>query len=421
MNLGTLVSGTRLAVGIELTWLGPDNWQAHACQLQRTGGVVTVKQFVAHFTDFATLAGQLGPEPGPVALVLSGRGLVLRTLPGAVTDSVVDSTQLAALLPGANLTDFYYQLSDSSAQTLVALTRLAPVQELLLACVAVKLWVLDVHLGPLGLPALLPYLSVEERQMPLAAGAYLVTLTTDGENLATATVLATEESLARDYMLGGESIPSEQLLAYTAALGLLTDEISSKARPTYLSELGRNRREWQQRRWFNRLRLVLPLSMLLLLLVNLLASQYLQARQAELAQVAGGDRQLLGRLRVAQRTVQQQQAFLKATGWTNPSSNSLCADRLAATLPIGIQLLAINLNPTQTQSGESSHSLSFQVNVVTVKGQCADAQQFNAWLQRLTQQKWTRVVRDQHFAYDYAGGLGTFTFTLLVNPTALYL
>jgi Tfp pilus assembly protein PilN len=156
-----------------------------------------------------------------------------------------------------------------------------------------------------------------------------------------------------------------------------------------------------------------PVGILALLLGNQLASQYLTARQDELSGVTGGTR-----VRAAQRTVGQQQAFLAATCWTRPSVNSLCADRLAATLPAGVQLLTVDINPAQELLGQGTGAAPhFCPGVVTVRGQCASAQQFNAWLQRLTRQPWVRAVRDQNFAYNYAGGLGT--FTLLLDEEAL--
>lgn len=399
------------AVGVELAWQPSGGWLAQVCQLARRGGSVTVQQQAGGIRTLPDLVAALGPEPGPVALALTGRGLVLRTLPG--NGGAPASAQLAALLPGANLTDFYYQYVAGSAQTLVALVRRETVQELLAEWRAAGLWVLDVYLGPLSMATVLPYLTA--RPEPLVAGAYQLTLA--GDTLATATSLPPEELPAQTYQLGDEAVSREQLLAYAAGLGLLADAPAVGHGPE-LAELLHQRAEWAHRRWFLRLRLAVPVSILLLLLGNQLASQQLLARQEELAGTVGGNAQVLAQVRAVQRTVAQQQDFLRATGWTRPSVTSLCADRLAATLPAGLQLLTVDIQPAQANASEPTHGLRFRANVLTVRGQCRNAQQFNAWLQRLTGQPWIRAVRDQNFAYDYAGGLGTFTFTVLVIPTA---
>ena len=413
MVLPAFLAGQQLAVGIELTWLGGREWQARACQLCRAGSTVTIEQQLSDLTDLPALVAALGPDPGPVALVLAGRGLVLRPLAGE--NVVPDAAQLAALLPGTNPADFYCQYLVGPAQTLVALVRRVPVQELLAAFAAAGLWVTAVQLGPLGLVEVLPYLPAEARRAALPAGPFLVQLTPDGLHLAGAGSPPASELPAHHYELGGEAVAAGQVLAYAAALALLTGA-PGPARLAELPELHHQQAEWGQRRWFRRLRLGVPVGILGLLLANLLASQALLTHHNELQGAVGGNQQLLARVRAAQRVVGQQQAFLTATGWTQPSVNSLCADRLAATLPPGIQLLAIAINPMQEQPGQGSGAVPrFRPGVVAVKGQCASAQQFNTWLQRLTHQPWVRAVRDQNFAYDYAGGLGTFTFTLLLD------
>jgi hypothetical protein len=420
MGLSSLFSGTPAAVGIELTLLTATSWQARTCQLSRTGATVTIGQQRDNLTELPALVEALGSEPGPVALVLTGRGLLLRAVPTASADQAgPDTTQLTALLPGSKPTDFYCQYAVGAEQTLVALVRRAPVEELLAAFAAAGLWVVAVSLGPLGFAAVVPYLPAADRQVPLPAGSHLLTLDHNGEQLAGIAAPVAEELPEHDYQLGGETITSAQVLAYAAALSLLAGDEPAVSSEAELPVVAHQRAEWVQRRWFYRLRLGVPVGILALLLANLLVGQQLQARQDELAGAVGGNQQLLGRVRAAQQAAQQQQAFLSATGWTQPSVNSLCADRLAASLPAGVQLLTVDISPQQPLTGEPGHRLHFRPDVVTVRGQCANAQQFNAWLQRLTRQPWVQAVREQNFAYDYAGGQGTFTFTLLLKPAAL--
>jgi hypothetical protein len=417
MAIASLFSRVSTAVGVELTWLAGGSWVARMCQLRRAGSTVTVQQQQTGLTELPALVQALGPEPGPVALVLTGRGLLLRAVPTSPTGP--EAGQLAALLPGSNLGDFYCQYAVGSEQTLVALARRAPVEELLAAFAAAGLWVTAVSLGPLGFEEVLPYLPAPTRQLPLAAGPYVLTLDPAGDKLATIATPVPEELPYQEYKLGEEKVTSAQVLAYAAALHLLTGAGPAANVVEELPAVTSQRAEWAQRRWFYRLRLGVPVGILALLLGNMLASQQLQARSDELTDTVGGNQQLLGRVRAAQQAAQQQQTFLAATGWTQPSVNSLCADRLAASLPTGIQLLTVDISPQQPLLGEPGHRLRFRPDVVTVKGQCPNAQQFNTWLQRLTKQSWVQAVREQNFAYDYAGGTGTFTFTLVLKPAGL--
>ncbi|HEX8656635.1 MAG TPA: hypothetical protein VF690_03840 [Hymenobacter sp.] len=161
--------------------------------------------------------------------------------------------------------------------------------------------------------------------------------------------------------------------------------------------------------------------MLVLLLVNFIVSQQLSTSRENLAVDVDQSREVVGRLQHLQQAATQQQNFLTATGWAQPSWNSLCADRLAASVPAGVQLLALEISPSQATSGASaSQRLTFRKDLVLVKGQCRDAQRLNLWLQKLSALQWVRAVRDQNFAYDFASGVGTFTFALEVNPAILF-
>ncbi|RZK31189.1 MAG: hypothetical protein EOO63_04820, partial [Hymenobacter sp.] len=101
MGLSSLFSGVSTVVGLELTWLAGGNWQARMCQLRRTSAMVTIERQQEDLLEMSALVEALGPEPGPVALVLTGRGLLLRSLPTSPDNQAgPDATQLAALLPG---------------------------------------------------------------------------------------------------------------------------------------------------------------------------------------------------------------------------------------------------------------------------------------------------------------------------------
>ena len=124
-------------------------------------------------------------------------------------------------------------------------------------------------------------------------------------------------------------------------------------------------------------------------------------------------------MRQLQQTTSLKHAFLTTSGWAQPSWNALCADRLVASLPAGLELLNLDVNPPQDPAAVAGRAVEFRHDVVTVHGQCHDAQRFNAWLQLVSKLPWVQAVRDQNFTYDYAGGIGTFTFTLVVKPARL--
>jgi hypothetical protein len=360
----------------------------------------------------------LPAEPPPLALVLAGRGLVLRTL-SPVDPVPTPAEAIAAVLPGVNPAEFYCQLEATPAGLHLALVRRTVVDQLLAECEAVGLWVVACYLGPHCLTTLLPYLPETARSQPLVAGDFHLGLTADGQHLARVEYLPPLPDQPAAYALGAETLSTTQVLPYAAALTALVQPGETSPATASIPPVAARAAEWGQREWFLRLRLAVPVMILLLLLANLLISQHLLAESSQLAARLGNNQHLLQQLRGLQRTVGLKHAFLTSTGWAQPSWNSLCADRLAASMPAGLDLLVLDISPRQDPDGRAERQVVFQPNLVTVKGQCRDAQRLNQWLQLVTKLPWVRAVRDQNFTYDYAGGRGTFTFTLLIDPAKL--
>jgi Tfp pilus assembly protein PilN len=405
-----------LVTGLALTLQPDGGWVADYCTVRRRRDTVTVVQQGQGYTSVAALREALGPEPVALALALAGRGVLLRTSP-TPTEPLATAESVAVLLPGVNPAEFYVQAAPGGDSTHLALVRRTVVDQLLADLQAADHWVVDLSLGPGSVTTLLPYLSAAVRAQPLRVGDFDVRIT--GENITALDYQPGVPVLPGEYAVGAESLSASQLLPYAAALTALLHPWVGVGGRLALPKVTELRAEWGQRQRFLMLRLAVPLVILLLLLANFLAGQHLVAERDELAARLGDNQQLLHQVQTLQREVAQKHAFLTTTGWEQPSWNSLCADRLAASLPPGLDLLVVDVSPAQPAAGGGGHAALFRSGTVSVKGQCRDAQRLNQWLQELTRQPWVQAVQDQNFAYDYAGGLGTFTFTLVLRPAAL--
>jgi Tfp pilus assembly protein PilN len=405
-----------LVTGLALTLQPDGGWVADYCTVRRRRDTVMVVQQGQGYTSIAALREALGPEPVALALALAGRGVLLRTLP-ATAEPVATAEAMTALLPGVNPAEFYVQTVSGAASSQLALVRRPVIDQLLADFQAADCWMVDLSLGPGSMATLLPYLPAAVRAQPLWVGDFEVTVA--GETIAALDYQPGAAVPSIEYSVGGETLSAAQVLPYAAALTALLQPWTGAGGRLPLPKVAELRAEWGQRQRFLMLRLAVPLVILVLLLGNFLAGQHLVAEGDELTARLGDNQQLLHKVEALQREVNQKHTFLTTTGWEQPSWNSLCADRLAASLPAGLDLLVVDVSPAQPAAGGSSHAALFRSGIVSVKGQCRDAQRLNQWLQELTRQPWVQAVQDQNFAYDYAGGLGTFTFTLVLRPAAL--
>ena len=407
--------------GLALTFQADGQWRADCCRLSRQRDVVEIMQQEHDLTSVAALAEALTPEPEPLALALTlaGRGVLWRLLPGSPAESKVEQVAaLTAALPGVNLNDFYGQYQVGSNGTQVALIRRQLLDPLLEELHAAGLWVVAISLGPYDFATLLPYLPATAKPPVRRVGEFQVHLNAAGDGLSSVDYQPGEEAGTDVFAVGKDVFSSPQVLPYAAALTALVSPTTEGEEPLPVPYVRERRAEWGYRYLYQRLRLAVPLVILALLLGNFFASQHLLDEQNQLAARLGNNQHLLQDVQQLRQATGLKHNFLTSTGWAQPSWNSLCADRLAASLSPGLNLLSLEVAPPAAGPG-GGQSVNFQPDLVTVRGQCRDAQQFNAWLQRITKLAWVRAVRDQNFTYDYASGVGTFTFTLVVKPALL--
>jgi hypothetical protein len=400
-----LVPALNDVIGVALTFQPDGTWSADYCRLLRQRGSVTVTQQGVGLSSARALQQELAPEPVALAIALAGRGLLLRTLPVVAPDQTPSAydTALATALPGVSLKDFYVQYEPLAAGVHAALIRKSLVDQLLGELHAAGLWVVSLSLGSASMTTLLPYLPAATKQLPIRAGGFCLQLSAAGDALTSVEYQPAAPVQDATYMLGNEK------------LAALVAPATEPAVPR-VQELAT---EWDYRHLFQRLKLAVPVLILVLLMGNFLVSQQLTTDREHLMARRGNNQQLLQQLRQLQQTTSLKHAFLMTSGWAQPSWNALCADRLVASLPTGLELLNLDVNPPQDPAAVAGRAVEFRHDVVMVHGQCHDAQRFNAWLQLVSKLPWVQAVRDQNFTYDYAGGVGTFTFTLVVKPARL--
>lgn len=419
MRLPMVFTTLPAVTGVALTFQADGSWQADFCAVSRQRDVVRLTQQKQGLASVDALGEALAPGPVPLALVLAGRGVLWRTLPGPAPESAVaQAERLTTALPGVNLNDFYIQYQSGSGETQVALIRRQLLDALLAEFHTVGLWVLAVSLGPYDFATLLPYLPEVVRRPELAVGDFQVRLTTAGDGLAAVEYQPGEEAVPAAFAVGNDVFSSRQVLPYAAALTALVQPPAAGEERLPVPRVRELRTEWSYRSLYQGLRLAVPLVILVLLLANFFVAQRLIDERDHLMARLGNNQHLLQQVQQLHQVTGQKHQFLTNTGWAQPSWNSICADRLAASMPPGLLLLSLDIAPASAAGGAQPQA-TFQPDLVTVKGQCRDAQQFNAWLQRITKRAWVRAVRDQNFTYDYAAGVGTFTFTLVIKPAVL--
>ena len=118
----------------------------------------------------------------------------------------------------------------------------------------------------------------------------------------------------------------------------------------------------------------------------------LSKKQAELA--------LLDSL---EKTYEEQEDFMQLTQVNKASKASFYADRIATSMPVGIQLLEMEVFPLKGKKTdyEQGDVLQYDPRSILIRGQCDNSLVYNQWIRELEQIDWASTV--EHLTYKETG------------------
>lgn len=96
----------------------------------------------------------------------------------------------------------------------------------------------------------------------------------------------------------------------------------------------------------------------------------------------------------------RKRAFLAGAGWINQSKSSLFLDKIAANIPLEIQLEKLTYQPFDELESERSNGLVFDKNKIRIVGKTANAQVVYEWISQLKKLEFFSNVTIVNFKYD---------------------
>ena len=294
------------AAGLELLLLPNNEWRMTLCVLAVEKGRVMVVDKIKGLTSVSELRQHL-PEGMPVALGVDGKSILHKRIALEENSSVNPVDRLKAMIPNLNLPEFCLQSYFFHGGAYLSLIRKDTLDQILDTLRKAGIWVVQATTGPFVVSTLLRVLEAKEE---MVFNGYQLTLQ-DWQIQSYRTTAPADSESSPVFRIGEESLEGEWLLAYAAALGLLTSHSDVPA----LSAEGvtTNRHEWEQRRIFRVAGWTVLLSLLLILLVNfLLFSQFSHQNAQLLSQTDGSDHSTEKIARLRTELKERQQFFLAA-------------------------------------------------------------------------------------------------------------
>lgn len=347
----------------------------------------------------------------PVALLLQGKGVLLKTVPkGQLTDNPEAAIQ--QVFPAYTAQDFYLSVHHGAEQSWVALVRREPLDALVHSLLDAGVNLVQIAVGPFVLDGILQQLNVYNRMYVF-----------DGHRIE---VNAEGDWLTYDYdvenrskyktKVGTKHIEQEFLPAYAMAFHMLmgdwvTDFSIAQDDLIYRLDEAKERIKFK-----NNSLLVLGAVFLLLLISTVLYSSYTNENQLLEGQV--GSQQLSGRevKEQTKKTVRYEQ-LLKELGWNGGISKAWLLDQLGRSLDKhgAIQLTGIQINPAPERKRGGKEKVADRRNVMVLTGRCVSLDGLNAWGRTLDHLAWVQHQHMVRFGKSQAYGDDKHIFQLEIG------
>lgn len=339
------------------------------------------------------------PRKYPVALALSGKGIIHKQLEDAGDGQ---SGLFKAAFPSVEKKEFYVQEFLQEKQAWISIVRKSLADDLLGKLKAAGLKVYALSLG--GLPILGIWDMLGETDAGFSADGHVFSVAADGNfsGYAYIEARAGEGKVA----LGENKVASRSVLPYALAFQLFLhnrvemvkaeNEQADLAFVSFLEDSG-----------LKKMASVFIFVLLGLLLVSFFMLSHYNAENAVLNERAGHLTATADQGDVLKKEIAQQKALLNKMGWNGGYSYAFLLNEIGSSRP---RLL----NLTQVQFGEDKKTSSVEQagNTFKISGETADLSAVNNWIFMLKEKKWVRSVRLLRYQQDM--GSDSYFFNLLI-------
>lgn len=390
------VAGVELHVPAE----GPAVYQLVVLQRKQSFINTLVKK--SNITSLTELKHLL-PDGTPVALLLSGKGILLKKADKGLEREAL----LNLVLPNARAEDFYISVLEGLSQ-FVFLARRDRVEEYLKGFDEESIPVIAVHTGAGPVDFVLPYF--DKAIDSLSGSQYKLELKNKEVQNVEISLPELSENVEKDIFIGGESIPEKALGAFSSAFQLIAGQYKSTS-----EELQSRLEFWKEKSIFQLAGKVGLGFFAGILFLNLVLFFYFSSENSELntrnSHILGD----IKRVELLQAELKEKENFLKSEGWINPSRTSFYADRIASTVPKSVLLTCLEINPNNISDGRKEKRMVFDSGRILIKGTCKDPVVLNPWLIELKEQEWVGRVNSRNYQFDHKKKTGIFEIEVVLN------
>lgn len=391
------------AAGVTVDIAQDGSYTINCCQVITGNNQLTIEKKFGVKDDAEGLAKQLGTKV-PIALNLSGKGVLTKQVPAASGDEQHD---MARIIPNLNADDFYLQQFISNDQLFVSLVRKTLAGHWINILEQQGFTVLMLSLGPFPASHMLNQLNVYENEVVFNG----IRISRDTGQNWTAVDYSPAFQAPFTLKIGAEPIDQQLIMPYAAAFQLA---LSDKLEPVKATVDALDTR-YGQIIGTKKLKVTGALILgvfFILLLLNFVTLSWLNSENSRLDGQASVSANSNSDMQALTAQIKAKEALLKDMGWDGGFNKARLIDQLAALLPGEITLREIAINPPDVNN-KDSRGQHFLDRRIKLSGNSQQVIAVNEWIARIKTLKWVKGAGLDNFEFDNDQNTGK--FNIIIN------
>lgn len=375
--------------GIELNILPDSTISCRICEISLQKNALSIDNKSEVKGDLPGILKKLNFAK-PVSLSITGKGVLSKKT--SKVEELSDD-KLLRVFPNIRPEQFYIQNFISGEFSYISIVRKEVLDEILRALGKAEVNVLLVNLGPFASSHILKQLNFYGKEIRFDGHIISLSAKDDWDDYQYTAFAGSEFPLKIDI----EAIAEQFLLAYAAAFQLaLYHQLNPVELP--VDTIKNSLYNFEQKQKFN-FRLVVTLAVFfILLLSNFLLFSYYSSKnnvlQTQVSESAASVETLVN----TEDDIAKKEKVLRELGWYKGISHAWLADQLAQSLPTGISLKEISINPLNILESNRQRKEIYKIGTIEISGEAIDMEPVNEWIYALKNKSWPYRVNLDSFS-----------------------
>jgi len=387
-------------LAIELALLQNETYRCTYAVITRKSDRIDAAE---HHTVEGTLVKVLErlPRKFPVALALSGKGIIHKQIKGSGTEN---KDLFRTALPSVERKDFYVQEASSNDLVWISIIRQTLADDMVLKLQTAGLQVYALSLGALPVISIWELLSVPGAGFTANGHQFDV----DERSAIAGYRYAEGTEDAGNLKLGDTKLKPALLLPYALAFQLFLHDKLSVIKADH-TQVDHRFKDFLEQSKLKKTAGIFIFALLGLLLISFFALTHYNAENAKLNEQVGALTATADQSDLLKKEITEQKILLNKLGWNGGYSYAFLLNEIGSSKPRALTLNEVIFDQVKEEANDAKDLLAS----IKIAGETSNLSAVNNWIFLLKEKKWAKEVRLLRYQQDTESE--SFAFNLLIQ------